>query len=122
MDAEGELLRHRVRGIIEAAEGRAAHLLANAHRDADEARRQAATEALGAVTAAEHELRSLLRRLSDTAARLEATLDGRSDRTPGSPHGHVRFARASMRERPVAALFRAAGEAERDTPAARRLG
>jgi hypothetical protein len=119
MDAEG-LLRHRVHGIIAAAEGRAEHLLAVAARDADEARREATVEALDAVAEAERELRVALRRLSATAARLARSLDGEPtqfprDDPPRRPGGRV--SRASMRDRPVAALFAAAAEPQADHPA-----
>jgi hypothetical protein len=131
MDAEG-LLRHRVRGIIAAAEGRAEHLLEGARRDALDVRHEAALEALDAVAEVERELRQALRRLSAMSARVVAALeaDGESigsgsaaprmspERGPeparqapvseqlatASDEGKT-FVRASMRERPVAALF-----------------
>jgi hypothetical protein len=138
MDAEG-LLRHRVRGIIAAAEGRAEHLLDGARRDALDARHDAALDALDAVAEVERELRLALERLTATSTRLRASLeDGSASRESGEaspedgaassealppPGGTTRerqrlvgeqlstadgrktFARASMRERPVAALF-----------------
>jgi hypothetical protein len=126
MEAE-DLLRHRVRGIIAAAEGRAEQLLGDAERDAVEARREAALDTLDAVAEVEQALRLALRRLSATAARLATSLDvrpedceqplrqppprqrdGDASRRPG------RFIRASMRERPVAALFAAAAERDAD--------
>jgi hypothetical protein len=111
MDAEA-LLRHRVRGIIAAAEGRAEHLLEQAGRDAVEARREAALEALEAVADVERELRRALERLSGTAERLASSLRAERDTAVSEPGRHQsrRFIRASMRERPVAALFAAAGD------------
>jgi hypothetical protein len=126
VDAEG-LLRHRVHGIIAAAEGRAEHLLAGAAREADEARREATLEALDAVADAERELRLALGRLSATAARLATSLDASA--CDGQPAGRPRlprddaprrrtgrFSRASMRDRPVAALFAAAAEPQAEDP------
>ena len=117
MDGE-HLLRPRVRGIIAAAEGRADHLRADARRDAVETRRAAALEALETVTEVERELRMALRHLSATAERLAAALDPEPgeerrprlvDRAAERRH-RAGFVRASMRERPVAALFAAAAE------------
>jgi hypothetical protein len=110
MDAEG-LLRHRVRGIVLAAEGRAEQLRAEGRRDALAARREAVLEALEAVAEVERELTVALGRLSKTAERLAATLGDAP--APGYEQRQSRrFSRASMRERPVAALFAAAGDAE----------
>ena len=123
MDAEG-ILRHRVRGLIAAAEGRADHVLADARRDALDIRREAALEALEAVAEVERELQVALRQLSATAERLAAALDPGAERSgqlsgrrlvvaPESERAHRSgFVRASMRERPVAALFAAAGEGD----------
>ena len=111
MDAEG-LLRHRVRGIVLAAEGRAEHLLEEAGREALEVRREAALEALEAVAEVERELTLALQRLSKTAERLAASPAAERDAPAEEPIRGGRFTRASMRERPVAALFAAAGDAE----------
>jgi hypothetical protein len=118
MDAEG-LLRHRVRGIVLAAEGRAEHLLEEAGREALEVRREAALEALEAVAEVERELTLALQRLSKTAERLAASPGAERDAPAAErdapaeePIRRGRFTRASMRERPVAALFAAAGDAE----------
>jgi hypothetical protein len=111
MDAE-DLLRHRVRGIIVAAEGRAEHLREDARRDAADVRREAALEALEAVAEAERELMRALHRLSRTAERLAASLGHEDGCAPPPPPQRRGFSRASMRERPVAALFAAAGDEE----------
>jgi hypothetical protein len=78
---EQDILRHRVRGIIAAAEGRAEQLRAEARRDALDARRESALDALEAVAEVERELHVALHRLSATAERLAAAgaLVGTSD-------------------------------------------
>jgi hypothetical protein len=106
MEAE-DLLRHRVRGIVAAAESRAEHLVSCAERDSLALRREAALELLATIADLERELATALRRLSATAARLgdprdPAPAEARGQVPPRQPRT---FARASMRDRPVAALF-----------------
>jgi hypothetical protein len=117
MDGELDgLLRHRVRGLLDAAEGRSAQLVKQAEREACGVRRRAAADALEAISRAQADLAELQRDLAAMAAGIERGL-GEPARNTGAPVPHTerqrtdsdrhRFTRASMRDRPVAALFAA---------------